>query len=154
MTSKFTAEDRARIIAEAEAIIARTADIANAPPASPVPLHDDPLERWARNMPKPEPPPRPRKLDTAPAPAPVPVDWVAARIAQAVADERAFIFEVVAQFVTQMRNELVDEIEQAYGRQFNMVRLDLDALRHEIRKFAGVGVLELPKFLEERRRAN
>jgi hypothetical protein len=36
-----------------------------------------------------------------------------------------------------------------------MVRLDIDALRHEIRKFAGAGVIELPSFLgPEQKRAN
>jgi hypothetical protein len=36
-----------------------------------------------------------------------------------------------------------------------MVRLDVDALRHEIRKFAGAGVIELPSFLgSEQKRAN
>ena len=49
----------------------------------------------------------------------------------------------------------MDEIEKAYGKNFNIVRLDLDALKHEIRKYAGVGVIELPSFLgSERQRAN
>jgi hypothetical protein len=49
----------------------------------------------------------------------------------------------------------MDEIEQAYGRQLAIVRLDLDALKHEIRKYAGVGVVELPSFLgSERQRVN
>ena len=50
--------------------------------------------------------------------------------------------------------QITEEINSAYARQFNMVKLDLDALRHEIRKFAGAGVLELPSFLGERQRAN
>jgi hypothetical protein len=36
----------------------------------------------------------------------------------------------------------MDEIEQAYGKNFNMARLDIDALRHETRKFAGAGGIE------------
>ena len=44
-------------------------------------------------------------------------------------------------------NQITQEINSAYARQFNMVKLDIDALRHEIRKFAGAGVLELPSFL-------
>jgi uncharacterized sporulation protein YeaH/YhbH (DUF444 family) len=53
------------------------------------------------------------------------------------------------------RNRFIDEIEQAYGRQLAIVRLDLDALKHEIRKYAGVGVIELPSFLgPEQQRAN
>jgi hypothetical protein len=141
----FTDEDRARFIAEARATLERT-DVSAM--SEPLPPHDDPLQRWARGMPKPEEPPPPRKLDTAP------VDWEQ-RIAQAVADEREFMMQVVAGFVAEMRDSLIDEIEQAYGRQFNIVRLDIDALRHEIRKFAGAGVIELPSFLgSERHRTN
>jgi hypothetical protein len=152
---------RRAIIEAARATLARTADIANAPSHEPSPPHDDPLDRWATGMPKPEEPPRPRKLDRAP----VPPAWVEQRaqelwhglhqaLGEAIANEREFTFAVIAQFVAEMRDELIDEINQAYSRQFNIVKLDIDALRHEIRKYAGAGVLELPQFLGERSRAN
>jgi hypothetical protein len=49
----------------------------------------------------------------------------------------------------------VSDNETAYGKQRNILRLDIDALRHEIRKFAGAGVIELPSFLgSEQKRAN
>ena len=50
-------------------------------------------------------------------------------------------------------NQITEEINSAYARQFNMVKLDIDALRHEIRKFARAGVLSCPAF-SERQRAN
>jgi hypothetical protein len=81
-----------------------------------------------------------RKLHTTP------VDWEP-RVQQAVAAERAYVLEVLAELIAEVRARFMDEIEKAYGNNFNMVRLDIDALRHEIRKFAGAGVIELPSFL-------
>jgi hypothetical protein len=65
------------------------------------------------------------------------------------------MLEVLAQLIAEVRARFMDEIEKAYGKNFNIVRLDIDALRHEIRKFAGAGVIELPGFLgSEQKRAN
>jgi hypothetical protein len=62
------------------------------------------------------------------------------------------MLEVLAELMAEVR---LDEIEKAYDKNFNMVRLDIDALRHEIRKFAGAGVIELPSFLRsDQKRAN
>ena len=48
-----------------------------------------------------------------------------------------------------------DEIEKANGKNFNMLSLDVDGLRHEVRKFGGAGVIEMPSFLgSEGQRAN
>jgi hypothetical protein len=85
----------------------------------------------------PEPVRPERKLDTAP------VDWEL-RIQQAIAAEHALIMEVLVETLAEVRIMFMDEIEQDYAKQFNMVRLDIDALRHEIMKFAGAGVIELP----------
>jgi hypothetical protein len=96
----------------------------------------------------PEPVKPERKLDTAP------VDWDL-RIQQAIAAEHAYMVEVLVEALTEVRAMFMDEIEKAYGDNFNMMRLDIDALRHEIRKFAGAGVIELPSFLgSEQKRAN
>jgi hypothetical protein len=83
------------------------------------------------------------------------VDWEL-RIQQAVASERADLFEqFLPELIAQFHDQIAEEIEQAYAKQFNIVRLDIDALRHEIRKFAGAGVIELSSFLgPEQKRAN
>ena len=70
----------------------------------------------------PEPVKPERKLDTAP------VDWEP-RIQQTVAAERAYMLEVLAEVIGEVRARFMDEIEQAYAKNFNMVRLDIDALR-------------------------
>jgi hypothetical protein len=67
---------------------------------------------------------------------------------------RAYMLEVLAELIAEVRARFIDEIGQAYGRQLAIVRLDIDALRHEIRKFAGAGVIELPSFLGSEKRAN
>ena len=59
-----------------------------------------------------------------------------------VVAERAYMLEVLAEFIAEVRARFMEEIEAAYGKNFNMVRLDFDALLHEIRKFAGAGVIE------------
>jgi hypothetical protein len=65
------------------------------------------------------------------------------------------MLEVLAELIAEMRARFMDEIEQAYAKNFNMLRLDIDALRHEIRKFAGTGAIELPSFFgSEQKRAN
>ena len=65
------------------------------------------------------------------------------------------MLEVLAELMAEVRARFVDEIEKAHGSNFKLVRLDIDALRHEIRKFAGAGVMELPSFLgPEQKRAN
>jgi hypothetical protein len=65
------------------------------------------------------------------------------------------MLEVLAELLAEVRARFMDDIEKAYGKNFNMVRLDIDALRHEIRKLAGTGVIELPSFLgSEQQRAN
>jgi hypothetical protein len=68
-----------------------------------------------------------------------------------IAAERAYMLEVLAKLLAEVRARLMDEVDQAYGPNFNMVRLDLDALKHEIRKFTGAGVIELPSFLGSER---
>ena len=61
----------------------------------------------------------------------------------------------LAELKAEVRARFMDEIEKAYGKNFNMLRLDIDALRHKIRKLAGAGVIELPSILgSERQRAN
>jgi hypothetical protein len=58
------------------------------------------------------------------------------------------MLEVLAELIAEVRARFMDEIEKAYAKQF-------DALRHEIRKFAGAGVIELSSFLgSELKRAN
>ena len=65
------------------------------------------------------------------------------------------MLELLAELLAEVRARFMDEIEQAYDKNFNMFHLDIDALRHEIRKFAGAGVIELPSILgSERQRAN
>ena len=65
------------------------------------------------------------------------------------------MLEVLSELIAEVRARFMEEIEAAYGKNFNMVRLDIDALRHEIRKFTGAGVIELPSFLgSEQKRAN
>jgi hypothetical protein len=78
--------------------------------------------------------------------------WAARlRIQQAVAAERSYMLEVLAELIAEVRARFMDELEKAYDKNFNMVRLDIDALRHEIRKFASAGVIELPRFLASER---
>jgi hypothetical protein len=84
------------------------------------------------------------------------VDW-GLRNQQAVAAERAYLFEqFLPELIAQFHDQNTEEIEQAYAKQFNMVCLDIDGLRHEIRRITGSGVIELPSsFLPgDRQRAN
>ena len=90
--SRFSDEDRERILAEARANIA--ADFSTPDRDT---LHyathgntDDVLTQWEKLKPKPQPPQPQSKLDT------IPVAW-SAEIARQVAIERRFIFDVVAQ---------------------------------------------------------
>ena len=67
-----------------------------------------------------------------------------AELRNLVASERAYLFEQFLPIIAQFHDQITEEIERAYAKQFNIVRLDIDALRHEIRKFAGAGVIGSP----------
>jgi hypothetical protein len=79
-----------------------------------------------------------------------------AELTNLVASERAYLLqEFLPELIAQFHDQITEEIERAYAKQFNIVRLEIDGLRHEIRKFAGAGVIELPSFLgPEQKRAN
>jgi hypothetical protein len=94
MTSRFTDQDRERILAEARGhirgICGNDGVSATLPPSDELPPADDVLERWERLKPPPEPPQRERGLDTAP------IDWEA-RISEAIATEREFVLAVMGE---------------------------------------------------------
>jgi hypothetical protein len=70
------------------------------------PLQEDSLQRWSRLMPAPERPRPARKLDTAP------VDWNQ-RIAEAVAAERRFMSDVLAEIVRTLQADAADDLDAA-----------------------------------------
>jgi hypothetical protein len=56
---------------------------------------------------------------------------IEARIAAAIEAEHNYMSEIVALFVTEMHNDLVREIELAYGKAFAELRLEIANLRLE-----------------------
>jgi hypothetical protein len=70
------------------------------------PLQEDSFQRWSRLMPTPEQPAPAHKLDTAP------FDWNK-RIAEAVAAERRFTSDVLAEIVRTLQADAADDLEAA-----------------------------------------
>jgi hypothetical protein len=70
-----------------------------------------------------------------------------------LSDERAFVVEVTAIALAEIRHEIEDENKQALDRALAGVQLSIDAVRQEITKRAAIGtaaVVELPNPLARR----
>jgi hypothetical protein len=54
-----------------------------------------------------------------------------------IAAERDHMMRHISELIEQARKEISVEIETAYKRAFEPLRLDIDALKHELRKLSG-----------------
>jgi hypothetical protein len=54
-----------------------------------------------------------------------------------IAAERDHMMRHISELIEQARKEISVEIETAYKKAFDPLRLDIDALKHELRKLSG-----------------
>jgi hypothetical protein len=107
--SRYSAEERERILAGVCATLQRGEPQREQPPTH---VRDD---EW--RLPEPEPPTPPRGLDTAP------IDWDA-RIAEAVSAEHAFMVEVIAGTIAELREQIETNVRKEFEAALRTARID------------------------------
>jgi hypothetical protein len=94
-------------------------------------LHARARERERREQEKQQPAERGRHLTDAEI-----AHWDQ-HFAALIAAERDHMKRLMSELIAQAREEIRAEIETAYKKAFDPLRLDVDALKHELRKLSG-----------------